>query len=185
MHKMSDELSLPIGNLPGNGYQVGEKSSLSYNHAMDRLPQFAVVSLLAMARRFMRVEPSQILGKDDKDPYLLRWWLEKDVTLGSVYLHHMLRSDAEAEMHDHPSDNLTIMLDGEMNEHTEKGLIVRRPGDIVARRAEQRHRIELSAPIITMWVMGPKIREWGFWREQDGQDVFIHNQDFFRERGYF
>lgn len=182
---MSDELSRPTWNLCENAYQVGEKSGLSYNQPMNSLPPFAVVSMLAMARRFMRQEPSQILGRDEKDPYLLRWWLEKDPQLGSVYLHHMLRSDAENEKHDHPSDNLSIVLDGEMGEHTDEGFFIRKPGDIIARKAEQRHRIEIQSPIITMWVMGPKIREWGFWRKEGDQDVFIHNQDFFRERGYF
>lgn len=51
---------------------------------------------------------------------------------------------------------------------------IRDTGAITARRANAAHRIEvLSAPVITLFITGPRVREWGFlcpkgwrhWRE--------------------
>lgn len=168
----------------GQGPELAGGDARPTSVGMNRLPAFASRSLLSMARRFMDTEPSQVLGPDG-DPYLRRWWLEKDRSTGSVYIHQMLRSDRDEEFHDHPSANLSIVLEGEMIEHTPEGITRWRAGDIVARRPEDRHRIEIEAPLITMWIMGPKVREWGFWRETEQGEEFVHSQDFFRERGYF
>lgn len=151
---------------------------------MMKLPSFATVSLLCMAHRFMVQQASQILGPDG-DPYLERWWLEKDNSIGSVYLHRMIRSDRDAEFHDHPADNLSIVLDGEMIEHTPDGVQKWGPGSMVARKAADRHRIEVRAPLITMWIMGPKVRDWGFWSDTEQGSEFIPAQEFFRQKGYF
>lgn len=151
---------------------------------MTAIPPFAVTALLAFARRIMLTEPSQVLGPDG-DPYLLRWWLEKDRDEGSVYVHRMLRSDRDLELHDHPGDNLTILLDGEMHEHTRDGVTTHRPGAVVAREAATAHRIEIDAPTVTLWIIGRRTREWGFWEEGPQGPVFIPSQRFFEERGYF
>src|SRR5690606_19189993 len=47
----------------------------------------------------------------------------------------------------------------------------RSAGDVVCRRARAAHRVELisamdgsgSAPVITLFITGPRLREWGFW----------------------
>ena len=150
-----------------------------------RLPPFATLALLSFAREVMVGEPSQILGADAGDPYLRRWWLSKSA-LDSVYIHQMLRSDAEEELHDHPAENLSILLDGCMREVTPQGVRVVEPGDIVARSSTDRHRIEIDAPTVSLFVMGERCREWGFWRKPDGTGAdFVPASDFFRERGYF
>lgn len=146
------------------------------------LPPFVATSLMMLARRVMQAQPSQILGPDG-DPYLERWWLEKDNREGSIYIHRMLRSDRD-KFHDHPADNLSIVLEGEMKEYTPEGVFLRGPGSLIARKAEDRHWIEIQAPLVTMWIMGPKIRDWGFWREGEAGEEFVPCQQYFREKGY-
>jgi hypothetical protein len=147
---------------------------------MEKLPNFATKALLVFARQVMTNPASQILG-EESNPYLYRWWLTKSRD-DSVYIHKMMRSDQDVELHDHPGDNLSILLHGEMKEETPHGLRLWQPGSIIARKAEDRHRIVIEEPIITMWIMGPRTRDWGFWTENN---EFILSQDFFRERGYF
>ena len=94
-----------------------------------------------------------------------------------IYAHHYLRSDPD-DPHDHPWDNVSLVLTGGYWEHTYepfmarlggKGLahsrIWRAPGDVIFRKALDRHRLELE-PGIKPWSLfltGPEIREWGFW----------------------
>ena len=146
---------------------------------MNSLPAFAADAFLALARRYMEQEPSQVLG-DHRDPYLLRWFLDK-TREGSVYVHRMLRSDADPQLHDHPADNMSIMLEGVMREVTAHGVRVLTPGDVVVRAATDTHRIEIDAPITTIFVMGPRVREWGFWFD-DGS--FMPSREFFDLKGY-
>lgn len=156
---------------------------------MQRMPDFAVASLLAMARAHMEGhEPSQVLGTEG-DPYLERWYLHRDRAGGSVYLHRTLRSDNDPELHDHAWDNQTILLDGILVEEL-PGAVRRtlRPGDVIVRKAEDRHRLEIEAPTITLFTTGPWRKEWGFWHPDpatEGGFRFVHNQDHFRMRGYF
>lgn len=127
--------------------------------------------------------PDQELSHPEQGIYLKRWKrLSAD---GSGYYAHKLeRSDAESELHDHPFDNTTIMLKGEWLEilPDQQSRIVR-PGDLIMRRAHDAHRIEITdGPTHSLFFRGPKIREWGF-IAADG--TWIHNQEFFRQRGYF
>lgn len=142
-----------------------------------RLPDFATSALLMMAHSIMKTEPSQILGDYGED-YLHRWFLEKEKT-GSVYIHHILRSDYDVEMHDHPGDNLSIVLSGTIKEISPEGTRILRPGDIVSRRATDRHKLKIDEPAITMWIMGERIREWGFW---SANGVFTPSTEFFKRR---
>lgn len=116
-------------------------------------------------------KPDVVIGERDK-PYLLRWWLTKRLTERSKwYLHHILRDDEDRALHDHPSDNLSVILWNGYIEHLPNGKKKYRfPGMIVFRRAEQAHRLELfkdkngnPKPAWTLFRMGPKKREWGFY----------------------
>lgn len=147
----------------------------------SRLPSFALSPLVALARRYMEQEPSQILGPDD-DVYMRRWYLERDgeAKQGNVYLHETLRSDADIQMHCHPFDNMSIVLEGIVHEHTPDGVMRLVPGDIVVRRATDRHRLMIDAPVKTLFLTGTKIRDWGF---HDSEMGYIPSQEFFRMRG--
>lgn len=147
---------------------------------MNRLPPFATASLLLLAHRFMQDEPSRVFGFDSV--YLRRWWLVRDDAGGNVYLHQMMRSDADPEYHDHEFEgSMTILLDGEMREYTPEGMRTIVAGDMVVRGALDRHRIEIDAPTISLFVTGPRdlTRQWGFW---DEMGRFTASRDMFATR---
>lgn len=134
------------------------------------------------ATRHMRENtPSQILGKGD-DIYLKRWYIRRNAEEwpNNLYIHLMLRSDADPECHDHPFDNVSVVLDGGYNEEDRTGAMKAvMPGDIIIRSAETAHRIVLTnGPSISLFLTGPKRREWGFWRG----DEWIHSHRFFEQR---
>lgn len=135
--------------------------------------------------------PDLIIG-DPANPYLLRWHLIPKNRLLNIYLHKFLRSDDDRALHDHPWASCSVILKGGYAEYVPTGLTperigakIRMPGHIVLRRASQAHRIKLfikgwwadagrgEIPAWTLFITGPKIREWGFhcpkgwrhWRE--------------------
>lgn len=150
-----------------------------------RLPPFVLDSLAAPLLRHARdVAPSQELH-NGVDVYLRRWYLERSPEKGNVYLHQTLRSDSDEEHHDHPWENLSIWLQGTgMEQETDaEGRIVvveRPPGTVVYRPATSTHRMLIGEPTWTLFLTGPKIREWGFVHEAG----WMHNQDHFALRGY-
>ncbi len=140
-----------------------------------------------------RRNPDQVIGGRD-NPYMKRWWvtpwrayvaIPRDkrtrwqrfvVALGlpNVYVHEFWRSDDDRALHDHPWANLSILLEGEYTEHTVDAggihrRVIRRAGDVVARRAAHAHRIELHAGMCwTLFVTGFKTRNWGFHCPEQG-----------------
>jgi hypothetical protein len=108
--------------------------------------------------------PDFIVG-DPAAPYLRRWWIIPRNRWFNVYLHHFLRSDDDRALHDHPWWNVSILLRGEYLEHMPGGVVKRRrPGVPVLRSAEAAHRVELIGgyPVWSLFITGPRIREWGF-----------------------
>lgn len=103
-----------------------------------------------------------------EDTYLARWWVIPRNRFFNIYLHHFLRSDDDRALHDHPWWNLSILLRGAYTEHTisDGGVNVRhvrKAGCWKFRYASHAHRIELhDGPCWTIFVTGPRIREWGF-----------------------
>lgn len=115
--------------------------------------------------------PDEIIGRRGKqsrgiDPYMERWHLLRKNQLSgieNIYLHRFVRSDPE-DLHDHPWANASILLSGGYTEHGGHGFWVRHPGDIVIRGAEVRHAIiEVDPGTISLFITGPKVRDWGFW----------------------
>jgi hypothetical protein len=104
---------------------------------------------------------------DGATPYLLRWYLIPRNKVFNVYLHLFLRSDDDRALHDHPWWNMSVLLYGEYWEHTiaAGGInkrVRRSAGDWKLRWARDAHRIEVKAPCYTLFITGPRIREWGF-----------------------
>lgn len=127
--------------------------------------------VLALAPRLIAIaatRPPDLTIAGDAEPYLKRWWLIPRNRFLNVYLHRFLRSDDDRALHDHPWWNVSLLLDGRYVEHTVRagGINVRtqrRAGDWKARTASSAHRIELvDGPCWTLFVTGPRIREWGF-----------------------
>lgn len=99
--------------------------------------------------------------------YMRRWVLFHP--FGAVRLHHILRSDSRDHFHDHPMDFTSIILRGGYIEYTPDGPPRRfLPGDVVRKKAEDLHYLELiEDTALTLVLAGPMRRNWGF-ATQDG-----------------
>ena len=83
----------------------------------------------------------------------------------NVYLHETLRSDSEDELHDHPWDNISVILEGsylEVMPHGEE--VLRKTGDVIQRKATDAHRLIIpeGGHAVSLFITGPKVRDWGF-----------------------
>lgn len=121
-------------------------------------------ALRLMARR----KPDLIIGEHQR-PYLLRWWVIPRNPIFNIYLHDIRRSDDDRALHDHPWLNLSILIAGRYIEHTidAGGIerrVVRRAGSIKFRLARDAHRLEVEPGhrAISLFVTGPRWRQWGF-----------------------
>jgi hypothetical protein len=105
----------------------------------------------------------ELIGNPD-DPYLKRWFVIPHNRLFNVYLHRFCRSDDDRALHDHPWWNISILLRGSYIEHMPHGSRLRRRGSLIFRRGSNQHRIELidNQTVWTLFLTGPKYREWGF-----------------------
>ena len=119
-----------------------------------------------------------IVGSLD-DPYLLRWYLIPRNTEFNLYYHCFLRDDDDRALHDHPWPSFSIMMKGQVREITKDGPRIVKQGDCVFREPEMAHRVELidGQPAETLFITGPKVREWGFHCPKG----FVHWQDFVAE----
>lgn len=123
-------------------------------------------------------EPDVVLG-DPSAPYLKRWWVIPRNRWLNIYLHRILRSDDDRALHDHPWWSISIILRGQYVEVMPADVpyvddpftgereflhrrAVRRSGAVVFRRAEQAHRLEVMQPVWTLFITGPRVRDWGF-----------------------
>lgn len=130
---------------------------------VQSLPMANLVDMVDWAARLMASrQPDFIIG----DNYLRRWWVIPRNAYVNVYLHHILHSDDDRALHDHPWDNMSFVLHGDYLEHTPTGVIRRREGDVVSRKATDAHRLEIADGnnfgALSLFVTGPKLREWGF-----------------------
>lgn len=114
-------------------------------------------------------KPSFIIGPLD-NPYLWRWHLLPRNRWFNIYLHKVLRDDDDRALHDHPYDNISVVLKGGYtevvphglrwtadwahDEHVADGNMAyvaqpphdrhwRGPGSILFRKAWEPHRLEL------------------------------------------
>lgn len=113
-------------------------------------------------------------GKDrvagEGQVYLRRWWLIPRNRFFNVYLHNMLGDD-EDPLHDHMYASLSLVLCDGLVEHRiddpSKSMVrhqrVLREGQIVYRSSRMAHRLVVRSPAWTVFVTGPRIKEWGFW----------------------
>ena len=106
--------------------------------------------------------PDFLIG-DPADPYLRRWWIIPRNRWFNIYLHHIRRPDDDRALHDHPWWNASIVLRGGYLEVRPIGYKTRRPGSVVIRRPLTAHRlVPLSGDCWTLFITGPRVREWGF-----------------------
>lgn len=90
--------------------------------------------------------------------------------IGAICLHWIMKPDAEPHLHDHPVSFLSLILRGGYCETRAQGLKyahrTRRWFNFIRASEYDRHRIIYVAPkTLTLCLMGPKTREWGFHTE--------------------
>ncbi|MCX5660819.1 MAG: hypothetical protein NTW19_14020 [Planctomycetota bacterium] len=95
------------------------------------------------------------------DKYLKRYYLLRTRWF-EVYIHHIFRSDPDADLHDHPWWFVSCILWGGYIEHTQEGKFKRRAPQILYRPEGSPHRLELAKPAWTFVLTGPVRRTWGF-----------------------
>lgn len=130
------------------------------------------VSILGKPR-----EPDLVIAPDG-DPYIYRWYVIPHNHDANVYFHVQVASDPERPLHDHPWDNMSVILAGGYDElvvpshqlrywaEDECDIRQLRKGSVVSRVAEEAHRLLLPKEFpytMTLFSTGPKVREWGFW----------------------
>lgn len=138
------------------------------------------------------------------DLYLTRYfiWKPRNKKFGRIYLHHIIRSDHDRALHDHPWGFVSLILWGGYVEvadtwqplpkkvrdwWTHNGWVFRgngeveqrfRPGSLLRRPASWRHRLVLQ-PGHTAWTLvktTSKQRDWGFW--PNGKFCWWRHYDF-------
>lgn len=125
--------------------------------------------LCRWAMRITRRRPPDFVVGHPLTPYLRRWWVIPRNKLFNVYVHEFLRSDDDRALHDHPWPWASLLLSGRYIEHTIAA------GGIHRLRAYWRgcfrmhgprfaHRLEIvpGQPCYTLFITGPRVREWGF-----------------------
>lgn len=95
--------------------------------------------------------------------YMERWYLGED---RSVRFHHILRSDPDRDLHDHPWDFTSLLLSGSYVEVSGAGERLFVAPVVLVRSAEFAHRLILEdGPVWSYVVTGPVRRRWGFHTE--------------------
>jgi len=99
--------------------------------------------------------------------YLLRWHIIPRNKWFNVYLHKFIGDDDDRACHCHSWDSFSIRLKGDLREHIldEHGAIyVSLASRFAYRPATHAHRLSLidNKPAWTLFITGPRKREWGF-----------------------
>jgi hypothetical protein len=81
---------------------------------------------------------------------------------GNLYLHHILRSDEDLCLHDHPWRFITLVIAGGYREVLPTAAKNRGVGTLLYRPARFRHRVEVARPAWSLVWVGRKVRRWGF-----------------------
>jgi len=107
-----------------------------------------------------------IYDRLENEPYLIRYYLflkDRKWFPFNVFLHKFMKGDPD-ELHDHPWPYATLILKGGYWEVTPKGRYWRGPGSFRLAGPKSLHRVELEPGVHawTLFMPGPKLREWGF-----------------------
>ena len=112
-----------------------------------------------------------------------RWQVLKS-RWGSVYVHQILRSDEDPDMHDHPFAFVSLVLRGGYFERvrTAEGQMygaTRRPLSIVWHPTSDFHRLKVPARgAWTLVFAGPRTHEpWGYWTSKGWVDHARYRAD--------
>lgn len=123
----------------------------------------------------------------DGNPYLFRYYPHKDDDVVGWYLHKFVDGDGRTEVHSHPWDwSIAILLtsgyfeiryksfspfvDGEKVELQDRGGIFHAPFTLNVLQSHDLHRVMLvgGRPAWTIFIHGPRVRNWAFVNEATG-----------------
>src|SRR6266705_289172 len=93
----------------------------------------------------MTREPDKVIIPDGHKVSMRRWHLIPRNPIFNVFLHHIVESDDDRALHDHPWISLSVILDGSYVEITRAGARLWPTGAIIFRRAEHAHRLVTKA----------------------------------------
>lgn len=146
---------------------------------MHQLPSMTAEHYQLMRRYAGDREPDLVIAPTGvQDPYLYRWHVVERNPQANTYFHIQVDSDPERPLHDHPWDNMSVILAGGYEEildvnpdnpSTCAEVYHRHPGDVIFRKADWAHRLILPKEIpytMTLFSTGPNVRDWGFWFPQ-------------------
>lgn len=102
-----------------------------------------------------------VIRNAEGDPYMARYKIFR-CRWFKLFLHHILRSDEDPELHCHPWNFVSIVLWKGYLEILPKTARIVRAGGVVRHRAEDAHRLILDAPAWTLVFVTGKKRMWGF-----------------------
>ena len=188
--------SLIAGHLPhfknttetDNGGATFHLNRATYRLAYDLVPALHSTQIDSLLDDFLAHHEPDELIQHAGAPYLERWFLApRDQAEQRTYLHRFLTDDPISEgFHDHPWDSASLLLRGNLHEHwrtsgtaDDENLTHIAPAILTLRAAEITHRITIGAePPITLFVTGPHLRQWGFWRRDErGYPVWRDSRD--------
>ena len=111
-----------------------------------------------------------IMDREEKKPYLVRYYYKNYRPFARITIHNVLRSDIDG-LHNHPWSFQTYILSGGYWEETPEGRFWRAPGYHGYSKSTDFHRLSVD-PVQsngeetwTLFLMGPKEKEWGFLNE--------------------
>ena len=123
-----------------------------------------------------------ILDRDEKEPYLVRYYYLNYRPFARITIHNILLSDRDG-LHDHPWDFQTYILSGGYWETTPHGKFWRGPGYHGISKSTDFHRLELDPnnkqQTWTLFMMGPRKKEWGF---LDVNNNWIYWEEYLEKR---
>jgi hypothetical protein len=161
---------------PGSSTSASATPGRAGRHREGRMRLFTRIARWII-NRTQRREPDFIVGGPES-PYLRRWWVIPRNRWFNVYLHQFLRDDDDRALHDHPWFWCSILLVGSYIEHTiAAGGVhkrkLREAPSIKISGPWRAHRIELlpntlRQPCWTLFITGPRIRDWGFHCPEQG-----------------
>lgn len=98
------------------------------------------------------------------DPYMFRYYLLRLPWFNfKIHLHHIVRSDEDEWLHDHPWNFVSVVLWEGYTEETMTGTRRIRAWDVVRHRQRDAHRLMLQRPAWTLVFVTGKKKKWGFY----------------------
>ncbi len=123
------------------------------------------------------------ITKDNGQLYMVRWYIFKCESF-NLMLHKILISDHEY-CHDHPWNFISLILKGGYVETVEKEVLgkswsvddcdenktvrtskIIHPGQIIFRKAEHRHKLDIHQTCWSLVLRFKVKRKWGFWTKK-------------------